>query len=496
MFKKLFLVFITSLVIRFLFFPDNVYFAFDQARDSFFAQDILKGDLRIVGPPSAASGKLFAGPLSLYLYSLVYLIFGKSPEILSAFFRIYNSLGVFLVFFIASKLFGKKVGILSGLFYAVSYEQSQYSLFMSHQPLAVIPVLLFYLGLTLLIFKGKEKGLVLSLLGLGLAIQFHYVYLLLIPIFFLSLIVLGKNLPKFKVKTLFVAIGVFFLTIGSYLVSEIKFAQKSAETFASIGENTKLHFDTVIATLNRFFHDSFLANYQYIYIIWAIIFFVLTTYLLKKGYKNKFIFLFLWLIGGLIPYLVSGTVSYYYSAGATVSLLIVASFIISKTFKKFPLISVLLFAGILANNLFLIVSQNRQGPNKDMIIQPGMLIKDEKSALDYIYKEAKGKPFAVNALTIPLSINTTWSYLFEWYGSQKYGYLPIWSVKSTQGFLGNLQFETKRSELPKAQFVIIEPTVGIKQIDIDNFFNTENIFSKVVEEKSFGTIVVQKRLKF
>src|SRR3989344_3666606 len=168
--KILLVIFLIAIFVRFYGYPKNVYFAFDQARDSYFALNILKGDLRLIGPPSAASDKLFPGPLSLYMYAGVYSLFDNDPAILSMFFRFYNALGVFLVFLIGQKLFNKKVGLLGSLFYAVSYEHSQYSLFMSHQPLAVIPVLLFYLGLATVIFKNNKKGVYWAALGLGVAI--------------------------------------------------------------------------------------------------------------------------------------------------------------------------------------------------------------------------------------------------------------------------------------------------------------------------------------
>jgi hypothetical protein len=104
-------------------------------------------------------------------------------------------------------------------------------------------------------------------------------------------------------------------------------------------------------------------------------------------------------------------------------------------------------------------------------------------------------PFSVKALTVPLSINTTWSYLFEWYGKEKYGILPVWSEKPAEGFPGNLSYSTSRSVLPNTQFVIIEPLNGIWRGDIETFFSEESYFTKVIEEKEFGTIVVQKREK-
>ena len=67
--------------------------------------------------------------------------------------------------------------------------------------------------------------------------------------------------------------------------------------------------------------------------------------------------------------------------------------------------------------------------------------------------------------------------------------------KPAEGFPGNLPYESSRSKLPETQFLIIEPTIGISQSYLENFFKEENYFTKLVEEKKFGTIIVQKRLK-
>jgi len=79
-------VFIIALAVRFSYFPKNVYFSYDQARDFFFASDILNGDIRLIGPPSAASDKLFPGPLFLYIYAFIQFLFGKIPKYTLSFF--------------------------------------------------------------------------------------------------------------------------------------------------------------------------------------------------------------------------------------------------------------------------------------------------------------------------------------------------------------------------------------------------------------------------
>ncbi|MBI4035448.1 hypothetical protein HY383_00720, partial [Candidatus Daviesbacteria bacterium] len=46
-------IFVLAIFLRLLYFPQNTYFGFDQARDAFAVQGILNGDLKIVGPPTA-----------------------------------------------------------------------------------------------------------------------------------------------------------------------------------------------------------------------------------------------------------------------------------------------------------------------------------------------------------------------------------------------------------------------------------------------------------
>ena len=74
--KVVLFIFLAALAVRLLYFPGNVYFAFDQARDSYIALEILAGDFKILGPPSAASEKLFAGPLIYYVLAAIYFFFG------------------------------------------------------------------------------------------------------------------------------------------------------------------------------------------------------------------------------------------------------------------------------------------------------------------------------------------------------------------------------------------------------------------------------------
>src|SRR3990172_9594305 len=397
------LIFVFAVIIRFLYFPQNVYFSYDQARDFYFAQDILKGDIRLIGPPSAANQNLFPGPLPLYIYAFIQLLFGKSPEIMSIFFRIYNALGVFLVF--------------------------------------------------------------------------------------------RQGLPKITGKYLTHSTLIFLATISTYIIAEFKFKFKTVITILGSGSNSLAHPKEALYAVERFVHDSFGLDYGYVFLVLFLLVLILFYFFSVEENKKKVAFLFTWFLGGILPYFFTGTRGYYYSAGASVSLLILLSLLTVKLSKKYLVISISILLFVILNNFVLIRNQNPRGPNLEIVIQPGMLLPQEEKAIDFIYQSTQEKPLIVKALTVPLKINTTWGYLFEWYGEKNYGYLPVWSEKPAEGFGGSLPYVTKRSELPDTQFIIIEPVNGIPKSEIDKFFNEESYFTKLVEEKDFGTIVVQKRMK-
>lgn len=492
----LIVIFLLGILLRFLYFPDNVYFAYDQARDSYTALEILKGDLKLVGPPSFLSDKLFPGPLIFYIYAPIYFFFDKNPEIVSAFFRIFNSLGIILTFLIGTVIFNKRIGLISAVLFAFSYEQTQYSLFISHQPLAVIPVLLFYLGLSLFIFKKNAKGLVLAALGWGLSIQFHYGYFLLAIPLLLILMFSRKKIYITKPKHIFLSFTVLFLTLSTFIISEIKYHSLSSYLFQNPTSALSIYPKETLFIINRFIHDIFIANYLLTpFVTLLAIAILVSATISKKDFRQKLLFLAIWFFGGITPYFLSGVPSYYYSAAASVSILIAFSYLIRQLLSKYFPLGIILLLVVLANNLHQITTINKTGVNSDMVIQPGMLTLDQKKAIDYIYLEGGKQPFSIQTFTVPLNINTTWSYIFEWYGQEKYGYLPTYGGETANGYLGNLKVIKTRSDLPNLQFIIIEPTIGIRESLKDKFFREEDYFTKIKEEKKFGEIVVQKRQK-
>ncbi len=496
------LIFVLGLVLRFLYFPDNVQFAYDQARDAFISLEIMKGDFKLVGPPSTFKSGISHGPLFYYIAGPVYEISQKDPSGLSAFLRLYNLIGIILVFFIGKILFNQRTGLIAAFLFAVSFEQSQYALFMSHPTMAVITVLLIFLGFVLTLFKGNRWGLMISTFGLGLSIQFHIGLIFLIPLFLFYPLLLKYKPSKEIIKVSPLALILLGITLSSFVLAEIKynfsllhgllsFKTQSYSTFDNIPER----LENVYSIVSRFIQDN-IFNFGGTFELLGVLILIGTFYLVLKSKDSKKagLFLLIWLIWGLAIYFYIPKNVYYYSIGTSVSILLLFSFVISKIFKKSLFLGVLLLIIIFVSNFILIKNNNPLGPINAITSQDGMLLQQEKQIIDLTYQKAMGQPFAVNALTVPFGINTTWSYLYSTYGQKKYGYLPIWGGSHPGGYTSPLIVNNSRSTLPEKRFLIVESTQGLHKHTIDDFLIEESYFTDIIEKVGIGkfTLYIQK----
>jgi hypothetical protein len=114
-----------------------------------------------------------------------------------------------------------------------------------------------------------------------------------------------------------------------------------------------------------------------------------------------------------------------------------------------------------------------------------------KEVVDYTYKSSAGKAFTIVTITNPLFINTTWAYLYEYYGERKFGYEPFWGGKGQAGYPGNL---TEKPFGTEDRYLIIESTIGVPSIYVTKSIYEEDRVSNIVDEKKFGYVTVQKRV--
>lgn len=498
-----YLIFLVAIFIRFLYFPDNIYFGYDQARDAFSTLEILKGDLKLIGPTTAFEG-LHHGVLYYYILAPFYGLGQMSPEVSAAALRIFNALGVILIFLTAKIIFGRSVGLIAALLFAFSFEQTQFSIYMGNPALAVLSLTTMYLGLALVIFAKKKLGLPLALLSFGASVQFQFALTYLAVPLLLIIIIYRKSFLCLPIKIWGLSFLALILSLSTFLIAEVKYNFPTIHGLLAISQlnpnkNIGTVFGTYFYTVGKMVNYN-LTNQQLITVVLILLGILFIKSVIKR--PREFGFLGIWFFALLITFVVNGGVAnverdvplYYPNVGVSVSLLIFTAFLLSRI--NFQFLTIIFMVAILLSNLSLIKVFNPNGNFSEISVQQGMLLGSEKKVLDYIYSQSMGQPFALKAITMPLLINTTWSYLFEWYGKSKYGYLPIWNGKNALGYQGHLLVNEKQETTPPKRFLIVEPTRGIAPYLIDDYLKEESYFTKIVSEKSVGAFIIQERQKF
>lgn len=501
-------IFILALFIRFLYFPDNIYFGFDQARDAYAALDLVHGNIQIVGPTTSYKG-LNHGVLYYYLLAPAYFLSGGSPVFISFVLRVINALGVFLIFYLGKTLFNSKnIGLIAATLFAISFEQTQFSIYMGNPTLASLSVPLMYLGLGLVVFSKKYWGMVLAFLGLGFSIQFELSLIYLVVPFILIFLIFYKSFLKIPIKILALSLLALVLSLSTFIVAEIKYNFRTIKTFLEFSNSSsgKIYEDIldiyvyVVSTINSF---NIWGNLPLNTLVLLLILFLFLFLVIKRKEKRgQFLFLAIWFFSLILIFTTGGPVNlkentplYYTYIGVSTSLVLIVAYLTDNLFKINKYLGVGLILLIIFGNFQLISQFNPKGTIKEINVQQGMLLKDEKKILDLIYQDAIGEPFAVKGITMPFYINTSWSYLFEWYGKNKFGYLPIWGDKNAEGYAGNLVINSAQDSLPAKRYLIIEPARGIPYYLVDDYLRVEGYFTNIEWEKEIGSFKLQKRVR-
>ena len=497
----LFALFILGFVLRVLFLSKgSLTFGYDQARDAFIAQEIASGDLKILGPPASTPG-LYHGVFYYYLLAPAYLLGNGSPVFAAYWIALLNAATVFLVYWLTYLLTKKSsAGLIAGVLFAVSFEATQYATWLSNPTIGIWTVPLIYIGLWLWISSKKYFwGPVILAVGLGLSIQAEiFLAYHLLPIAFW--LISARRLITRKSLLFFAA--TFLLAASSMILVEFKFGFKSIPGLLSLlgGSegflNRKSLGDFLLLYLNqfgRFFANSVLPSNAF----WGGLLGVFIMGWLISGWKNKDkkvlswkLFLATYLLSHLPVVSLGGLSTPFLMVGLGVAATIATAIFISSIRERKSALAAFLMALLVGSNLSTILSENPKGATV-FAIQKDMTLSRQLKALDYTYAQSGGKAFSINTLTSPLWINTTWSYLYNWYGQEKYGYVPEWHGRDQVGQLGNNLNPVSKDT--QNYFFIIEPQDGIPPQYIGWETGVEDAKSLLINEVSFGAIRVQKR---
>ncbi len=500
----LFLFFVFGYFLRILFLPSNALtFGYDQARDAVSALEIAQGHLKVFGPPASQPG-LFHGVFYYYVLSPFYAIGHGSPIVAAYGIALISSLTIFIVYLLTYLMTRnlpaqarQKTSLIAAFLFAISFEATQYATWLSNPTLGIVTVPLMYLGLWMWIHK-KNWGPIAAALGLGLSIQSEiFLVYHMIPLI-IWLFVARKDITR---KQVFIFLGILAVTLSSMFLAQLKFG---------IGGTINGIKGLALADSGNLAYEKSLGDYLILYLNQIGRIFSFNSYPGNVGWGGGFVlgligyslfkrkitidpkvFVSTWLLSHLTVVTVGGTSTPFLMVGIgpAVSILIALYLGVWLEMKHKILVGIILLV-ITYGNISMILNQNKNGATL-FSIQKDMILSKQISAIDYTYKQSGGK-FSINTLTSPLWINIVWSYLYEWYGQNNYGYVPTWHGRDQIGQVDSLLND---DNLWQKGFLIIEPQDGIPTQYLPLVIGQEDSYSKLVNEKNFGAIRIQERIK-
>ncbi len=492
------LIFILAIAIRLLYWNGTMMFGYDQARDMFQAREVWESDhFKLLGPKTDIPG-LFHGPLYWYLISPVLELSHGNPYSARALIVILNSLSIFFIYDLTKSLFNKRSALLSSLIFAFSFEASQYARWISNPSPAVLTSTISFWALYKLL-QGKKWALAVLLFSWGLSIQFQFFMLYQLVIFLIIwFLYKGFTLPKIPIKWFVISIGGFLLSTVTFILAEFAFhfqglagftgfLSTAAEINTSFTSVLLKYFDRMV---NLFYLNVWGVNFVLAGVILTILI-ILTLKNVSKAKNSNLLFVLTWALSPFLLHLFKGTDANFLTIGSGVGMIVFFSYYLDQIFSKKLILGLVVLALVLYGNIHLIMAFNKNGEAL-FNVQDKLTIGDETAVIDWVYQQSQGQPFYLNTVTNPSFINVTWSYLFNWYGKQKYGYMPIWWGEPQVGVFGS-DIQYANPEPTNLHFLIIEPTTGQSDGIAEAVQYLENSRSRVIAEKKIGTFTVQKR---
>ena len=189
------------------------HFRYDEAQLSLLALKLSHGEeIPLLGIQSSAG--VPNSPMSVYFLALPFLI-TSNPFFVTIFIAIWNVIGVGLLWLIAHRYLGSRVGFLAGMIYAVNPYAVGYSRLIwaqdFHTPIILIAIWLGLQGF----LERKQWAQILCLPVLVIGIQIHFAAWTLLPIYGWFLLVGRKNLNW---KSIALSIGLATLTMLPFML--------------------------------------------------------------------------------------------------------------------------------------------------------------------------------------------------------------------------------------------------------------------------------------
>lgn len=441
----------------------NFLFLKDQGRDMLAVKSIVVDKKPTLIGPYTGLQAVFQGPLYYYVLAVPFALSGGDPRLVMWLMLFANMASIPLLYLIGRKFFSESVGLWSAFLMALSPSAAAAATFI-WSPFLVIPI-----AAGAIFFLLKKS---LTPLAICLGLLFHFEIAFALP-FTIVVILLLKKIPHvrfFAIIALFLLPLILFDFRHDHITARslIQLFWGSAQGLSGASEPyTKIvrdHFTQFFLRFKGVYIDrdpvssilSFIAIVSGLgYFLWGknlniklLLVLPLFLFLVYMAYPFQ---IYDWYLVGLFPV--------YIILGATT-----LAWLQKGVFGRIILgIIVLILLHQSTQKLFQLYRTPDYGGTSK--------IQGKIDAIDAMYKDANGAPFALRVFT-PVVLTDAYDYLLWWHGEKTYGYLP-----GNRGIL----------------YLLIEPDPG-KLWSYNGWLETEIKVGKIIETQELPSgFIIQKR---
>lgn len=197
----------------------DIIFQTDIARDFLLIEDIVyKNHLTLLGPRSGGIPGVFHGPLWLYMQVPAFILAHGDPAKLSVFWFLLCMVGLYIAYFVAKKIFGSDVALTSTFLISCTIPTTFLNLFNPYGAVLLAPIFFYYFYQY--VKSSEMRYLVLSLLILGLCIQFQMAWG--VPILILTIPIAIRHVKHSKSWKPLFSYAILIIPLLTYIIFELR----------------------------------------------------------------------------------------------------------------------------------------------------------------------------------------------------------------------------------------------------------------------------------
>jgi hypothetical protein len=481
----------------------HILFWFDQARDSIVSQEMVTTHHWKVQGPSASGTQdtIYHGVVWFYFLAPLYAVFHGDPQGVVWAIALLTSMAILPYYFFTKEFSGSKsVAGIAALLIAFSPDSITNSTWIANPVLAYCLLPVFYLSLWKTFFERRYRWILLVAVTLGL-LQQSIIFLsyLWIAVFLSYAFDWNKQKKNcLPLPLLGVSFVIYFLSISTMVITQLKLVAAGIYPTLSTAHVDIIEKNSV--TLIESFFNLYFEKMRWVVlpqlpVLSVMIVIIACVVTWKNISQPKKYFLAMWLLAPLSLLLFHYRDAIHIILGTEWVFIFCCAFAVEKFCPKnatrlalYALFLMLFFGQFFA------IKTLRKNEESFVGTQQGAWMDQQLAVIDKTYALAVGQPFSISSYTNPYGYNTTWSYLYHWYGLKTYGYLPKFYGPDQSGLFGDGLLVKSAKPLP-IHFTIVEPITGVPTIIRDTFMNEQDAASATPSATyHFGSVDVQERV--